>query len=75
MSPRRVKPRAPRKTPDLPVPGQLGFDTDEPWAPTRNCQCFPPVPRACGHCQRCDSCQDCGRCAGRGCNCECEDDS
>lgn len=72
MSPRRIKPRTPPRTITTPVPGQLGFDSDEPWLPT-GCQCFPPVPRGCGHCKTCSTCQDCGRCAGRGCNCECED--
>ncbi|NEW77660.1 hypothetical protein [Streptomyces rhizosphaericus] len=75
MSPRRIKPRTPPRAVTVQVPGQLGFDCDEPWQPTSGCTCWPPVPRGCGHCKTCDSCQDCGRCAGRGCVCECEDDS
>lgn len=75
MSPRRVKPRAPKRAPEAPVPGQVGlFGSADPWAPTRDCRCWPPVPRGCHHCKTCDTCQDCGRCAGTGCSCACEDD-
>ncbi|MFI0724248.1 hypothetical protein [Streptomyces sp. NPDC021224] len=71
---RRLRPRAPRRTPEVPVPGQLGlFGSPDPWEPTRDCTCRPPDLRACHHCRTCDTCQDCGRCAGRGCSCECED--
>ncbi len=72
----RTRVRAPRRAPGQPVPGQLGlFGSPEPWQPTRDCRCRPPVPRGCHHCSHCDTCQDCNRCAGSGCSCECEDDS
>jgi hypothetical protein len=70
MSPRRVKPRAPKRAPETPTPGQLSLDGADPWQPT-GCDCWPPVPRGCGHCKTCETCQDCHRCAGQGCTCEC----
>ena len=74
MSPRRVRPRAPKRAPEPPTEGQMGlFGSPDPWMPTRNCQCWPPVPRGCHHCKNCDTCQDCGRCAGTGCSCACND--
>jgi hypothetical protein len=73
MSPRRIKPRAPKRAPEQPVPGQLGmFGSPDPWQPT-GCDCWPPAPRGCHHCKNCETCQDCGRCAGTGCSCECDD--
>lgn len=70
---RRIRPRAPKRTPEQPVPGQLGmFGSPDPWQPS-NCRCWPPTLRGCHHCQACDTCLDCGQCAGSGCTCECED--
>ena len=73
---RRVKPRTPARTSTAPVPGQLGmFGSPDPWQPSRGCECRPPAPRGCHHCKHCDTCQDCGRCAGSGCDCDCEETS
>ncbi|MTE22609.1 hypothetical protein F0L17_26640 [Streptomyces sp. TRM43335] len=62
---------APRRTPHVMTPGQLGIGSEEPWQPT-GCACWPPDPRTgCQHCRVCDTCQDCRQCAGRGCVCAC----